>query len=170
MWWLWEQPEHGNEQQATTRPQPSMQGWVELWFHAVSSKFRHFHLNVEAKIETCQNRWRHLSDFGEPVQTVASFPVLSWQEWHPVVVASCCWSPESSRVSVCCVQGWYSALVATTVWSVPSALSHQQGTGNFSFMTILSDAKRWLCVEIPADQQVPGYLNQTNNAANFKVA
>lgn len=100
----------GNLSMATSN-KPSMQGWVELWFHAVSSKFRHFHLNVKAKIETCQNRRRHLSNFGEPVQTVASFPVLRWQEWHPVVVASCCWSPASSRVSVCWVQGWYSAFL-----------------------------------------------------------
>lgn len=142
MWWLWGQPDHGNEQQATTRPEPSMQGRMELWFHAISSKLRRFHLNVKAKIGTCQIRQHCLSDFGEPVQTVASFPVLRWQKWQKW------WCRPAARAQrlqeFWCVvfrDGILHSLVVTTVWPVSSTLSHQQGTGNFSFWTILCNAK-----------------------------
>ncbi len=91
-------------------------GWSMLsCFYA---KFWPYHLNVAAEIETHQTRQRfsnlYFSNFGEPVRIVASFPVLSWQERHPV------WSSAAEahllQGSTCCAfrDGILHTLVVTS--------------------------------------------------------
>ncbi len=62
-------------------------GWIHAFMFFL--QILTLHLNVAAEIETHQTRQRFsnllLSNFCEPVQIVAKlFPVLSWQERHPV--------------------------------------------------------------------------------------
>ncbi len=68
--------------------EPLRQGRMDPCFHVLYATFWPYHLNVAAEIETHQTRQCFynllLSNFGEPVRIIASFPVLNWQERHPV--------------------------------------------------------------------------------------
>ncbi len=68
------------------QPEPLRQGWMDPCFHVLYAKFWPYHLNVATEIETHQTRQRFsnllLSNFGEPVQIVASVPFQSVTPSH----------------------------------------------------------------------------------------
>ncbi len=95
------------------QPEPLRRGRMDPCFHVRYAKFWPYHLNVTAEIETHQTRqrfsnlllsrlWWVLCELYPP------FPVLNWQERHPV------WSSAAvahllQGSNVLCVQRWYSA-------------------------------------------------------------
>ncbi len=68
------------------QPEPLRQGRMDPCFHVLYAKFWSYHLNVAAEIKTHQTRQR-FSIFYCPILVSLCelyFPVLSWQERHPV--------------------------------------------------------------------------------------
>ncbi len=105
------------------QPEPLRQGRVDvdvnMWIHVLYANFWPYHLNVAAEIETHQIR--HFSNLLLPIlvslcDLLPPFPVLSWQERHPV------WSSAAVahllQGSTCCVfkNGILHTVVVTSVY------------------------------------------------------
>ncbi len=87
------------------QPEPLRQCGMDPCFHVLYTKFWPYHLNVAAEIETHQTRQRFPIFYCPILESLCKlyppFPVLSWQEWHPV------WSSAAEahllQGSTCCV-------------------------------------------------------------------
>ncbi len=128
------------------QPEPLRQGRMDPCFHVLYAKFWPCHLNVAAEIETQHTRQCFsnllLSNFVSLCEMYPPFPVLSWQEQHPV------WS--SAAVDhllqglTCCAfrDGFLHTLVVMSAFlssltSLPILLWHQQGIFETSTRNLL---------------------------------